>query len=313
MRRESSPADYQKAYRRTSQGRTTGPTSRILSSLSLMLVVLMLTTFLQEGLYMPVVAILVLAFTPIAPLAFLASLIYFIFIRYWAGIILIAVYQLVGWLSVRAGIRFNSRRLSGKLAFVDPFEGMPELRTAMIVQLPSLATALLARGVLSVLGWILFAVVTIFILFRYSFRLRPRWASLHYPLMLRYSAFAGMEMAQSTLESRQYSPERNLHQLIASAYPALSPPEVDQFLASASTKLGSFADAPIYMQHIATINPGLSQERREAFLAKLNAALTGPKRDAAILRYVIAEVIERDLGPAERASYLRELVSGGAT
>jgi hypothetical protein len=67
------------------------------------------------------------------------------------------------------------------------------------------------------------------------------------------------------------------------------------------------------MQHIATTNLGISQERREAILAKLNADLTGPKRDTATLRYVIAEVIERDLGPVERASYLRKLVSGGAT
>ncbi len=313
MRRESLPADYEKAFRRTSQGRTTGPTSRILSSLNLMLLVLMLTTFLREGLYIPVVAILVLAFTPIAPLAFLASLIYFLFIRYWAGIALLVIYQLVGWFSVRAGIRFNSRRLSGELASVDPFEGMHELRIAIIIQLPSLAIALLASGILSVLAWISFLVATLFILYRYYFRLRPRWGSLHYSLMLRYSAFAGVEMARSTLESRQYSLESNLRELIASAYPSFSSTEVEQFLASASAKLDSFADAPVYMQHIAATNPGASQERRDAILARLNADLTGPKRDVAILRYVIAEVIERDLGAAERASYFRELVSGGAT
>ena len=131
--------------------------------------------------------------------------------------------------------------------------------------------------------------------------------------MLRYSAFAGAEMARATLERHHYSMQGNLRELIASAYPSFSQADVHQFLAFATEKLDSFADERTYKDHILASNPAASEERREAILGKLRADIIGQKRDVAILRYVIAEIIERDLGANERAAYVTELVSGRAS
>jgi len=303
---------HDKAYRRTTRGRTTGPYSRLLSGICTLLFVFILVSLFKDKHYIPLVALVALAMTPIAPLAVLGSFIYFLYAKYWTGAILLAVYWLIGWLSVRFGIRYNAKRITGQAAYVDPFEGMPDVGTAGIIELCSFALALLITGALAIPFWVLFGLATAYRLFFYYFRLRSRWATLHYPLMLRYTAIAASQMAVAAREEKQYSAESTLHALVTSAYPGWTSEQVVSLISSAKQKMLAFADREPLEDYIRSRNASLDENALSESMGKIQAALNGPERDAILLGYVIAEIVGRDFGDKERTKYLAECISGRA-
>jgi hypothetical protein len=87
------------------RGELTGPVSRILSSINLLLGTYILVLLIKNQYYIPVIIIIFLMFTPIAPLGVLGAIIYFAIIGYWVVVLLLLVLGIVGWLSVRFGMR----------------------------------------------------------------------------------------------------------------------------------------------------------------------------------------------------------------
>lgn len=303
---------YDMAYRRTSRGRTTGPYSRLISGVWLLLLVYILVSLFKDKHYIPLVVLAALVMTPISPLAVLGSFIYFLYVKYWTGVILLAVLWLVGWLSVRFGIRYNAKRITGQAAYVDPFEGMSDVGIAGIIQLCSFALALLITGALAIPFWVLFGLAIAYRLFSYYFRLRSPWATLHYSLMLRYTAICASQMAVAAREEKQYSTESTLHALVTSAYPGWTSEQVISLISSAKQKMLAFADREPLEDYIRLRNPSLDGNALSESMDKIQAALNGPDRDAILLGYVIAEIVGRDFGDNERTKYLIEFISGRA-
>ncbi|TEU21884.1 MAG: hypothetical protein E3J21_01330 [Anaerolineales bacterium] len=300
------------ARRRTSRGRTTGPYSRLLSGVCNLLFIYILVSLFKDKYYIPLVALVALVMTPIAPLAVLGSFIYFLYVKYWTGVILLAVLWLIGWLSVRFGIRYNAKRITGQAAYVDPFEGMPDVGTAGIIQLCLFALALLIPGTLAIPFWVLFGLATAYRLFFYYFRLRSPWATLHYPLMLRYTAICASQMAMAARQGEQYSAESTLHALVTSAYPGWTSEQVVSLISSAKQKMLVFTDREPLEHCIRSRNPSLDRNALSESMGKIQAALNGPDRDAIVLGYAIAEIVGRDFGDNERTKYLAEFFSGRA-
>lgn len=304
---------YDAAFRRTEKGKTTGPASRLLSGLNLLLYVYILVTLFEDHQYISLVVLVILAFTPIAPLGMVGVAIYFALSGYWEGFGLLVLSSLLGWSSVRFGVRYNEKRVQGQSALVDPFEHMPEIAQALFIQVPFFGLALLTSGILSAVFWVLFALVTGFLIMRYSFRLQSGWARLHYSLMLRSSALAGSEAARAHLHGEDFSMQSLLPQLVQSVYPAWSQEEVDALINAAHHKMVTFGDRSAIESHIRARNPLIGLDELDSLMARIGDELKTDESGSRLLSWTIAEVVERQYGDVERTEYLAGLISGRIT
>lgn len=301
---------YDRAFDRTKRGKSTGPTSRFLSWINLHIYVICIAVLLEDNQYIPLAILVILSFTPISPLGIIAVAIYFAFTSYWVGFALLALSWVVGILSVRFGVRFNQTRIQRRSALVDPFEHMPEVGTATIVELISLGMAVMFSGVISILALIAYFLATAFLLWRFWFRLQSGWARLHYPLMLRYSALAGEETAKAAILQREYSIDNILLPFLRGVYPEWSELELNDLLHTAQRKLDSFADFEALQHYIPNVTR-LSQAQTVELLNKLKAEIDARKDYVGRqLRYVIAEIIRNEYDEQERLAYIGGLLTG---
>src|SRR3990172_1490355 len=267
---------YDVAFRRTSKGKTTGPISRLLSAFQLLLYAFIVATMLRDQLYLPLVVLILLAITPIAPLATILGVIYFAVARYWPVVTLLVLSWIVAWMSVRAGIKYNERRIGGKAALVDPFENMPDAQWSFLLVLLTFPLALLTFGAVSIMLWVIAAGALAFAAYRYAFRLQSPWATLHYPLILRFSALAGEEAARSGLTTTPFDTDRVLARLVQSAYPSWPPGEVAALVAIAKGKKHAFTDRGAIEMSLQARNPSLQGPRLDH---SMNAMRDGLQKD----------------------------------
>lgn len=140
------------AYQKMSKGEGTGPVSRILSNVSILVLVFLLVTLFKAQFYWPALLFLVIGFTRFGHWASIGLLIYFVIIQYWTGVFIMMIYGAIGWISGWYGMRNIKKNLYSGKAKVDPFEGMGDLLFLLIFQIVFFALALSISGILSV--WI---------------------------------------------------------------------------------------------------------------------------------------------------------------
>ena len=148
---------------------------------------------------------------------------YLIYLRDFFGAGVLGGSLVVSWLSWWIGFRNAKREIINGATGISPFEGM-STGLGYIIQCIALATAYLTTGIISICAWVVFALAAFYAVIRYSFRLYPRWARLHYPLMFRWTRFAAQASVRH-LNSGQpvdFGPE--LCQLAAVAFT----PSMDQ-------------------------------------------------------------------------------------
>lgn len=301
---------YSRAYYRTNQGWTTGPASRLLSWITLNLYVVFAVMLLENKLYLPLIIAVVLFFAPLGSLGTLALAVYLAYIHFWTGLSLILVCLVLGFASFMFGVRYNKKLIKARGALIDPFETMPEIGAAIIVQLVALGGALLLPGVLAILLWVVYILATAFLAWRFAFRLRSPWARIHYPLMLRYSALAGVEAAAAATYGRDYSMNNVLLPLLRSLYPDREDHELQDVISSAERKLTDFSDEAPLREFL---NPLAGATQTDAILARTKADIQDRVGwDAKLLRFVIAEVVTREFGHKERTKYIAALLTGDA-
>jgi hypothetical protein len=303
--------EYRRALDRTSQGKTTGPGSRIFSWIFLNLYVITAAYLIDNRLYLVVIIAVILAITPIAPLGIIGMSIYLFYARLWTGFTLTLLLVISGFLSVRLGVRYNARRIRTRGAFVDPFENIQEIAPATIVQLGFLALALLFDGFIAAVFFLISGLAALIIFWRYAFRLRANWARLHYPLLIRYSMYAGEEAARAMIHGREQSIHNTIPPFLRSVYPDRTEQELAEISASAEQKLVDFSDElPIGDYFKAQ---GIDPHKIDRYLEERRLEVQqGKGWNSKFLRYIIAEIITMEFGHAERIKYIAALLTGEA-
>ena len=304
---------YESAFKRTSKGKTTGHVSRILSAVNILLYIYIAIILIKAHQYLIVGALFILSFTPIAPLAMIGAAVYFFVINQWYLVFLFILSGLIGFISVRIGIRFNKRIIQNQAALVDPFENMPDIVIWYSALYISFALALLTSKIISVVFWIFFVIVLIFLSIRFSTRLRNKRSQLHYPLSIRYSEFLGSEVAHSKFYSDEFEVEKPLNELIKSVYPSFSQEDVSKMIEDAKQKLENFTDRPSLERYFKNNYEKLNQNKIDNIMNEVELKFQSKESKSIIAQYVIAEIIAREFGEIERIKYLADIITGEIT
>jgi len=292
------------AYLKAGRGEGIGPTSRVLSNVNI-LITYLLVTLIKTHFYLPAILILLLGFTRFSLLSFIGFLIYFVFIHYWTGVSIMALLGIVGWMSAWAGMNNIKKNLHNNKAKVDPFEGMTELLFITIFQIIFLILALIASGFLIVVFGILFAIVTLFEMSRYYYRLSSPWRQLHYPLMARYAFFVGLQAGIAEKAEKKFDINATLIEFVKNIYPDWTQEEVESFLKSVAKKMEKFTDREDLVNAFKKDNFSLNTGKLNKVLDRFHESfkIENP-------RWVIAEIVERDYGKDEKIKYLQSIVTG---
>jgi len=120
------------AYQKMSKGEGTGPVSRILSNVNILIIVFLLAALVKNELYVPAVILVLFGFTRFGHFVIIGLGIYFLIIGYWTGVIIFLVAGLVGYSSVFFGTKNIKQNLYSAKARVDPFEGMADLLPILV-------------------------------------------------------------------------------------------------------------------------------------------------------------------------------------
>lgn len=295
------------AYSKASRGEGTGPTSRILSNVNILLIVYLLIVLLKAHFYLPAILLLLLGFTRFSHWSFIGFIIYFIFVRYWPGIFIMAISGTVGWISAWVGMNNIKKNLYSDKAKVDPFEGMNDLLIILIFQVIFFVLALITSGFLSVIFWVLFTIVTLFEISRYYHRLSSPWRGIHYPLMVRYAWFVGIQTGIAKKTEKEFDKNAALKEFVKNIYPDWSEEEINNFIDSVNKKVEKFDDREKLIDAFKKNNPSLEDKKLGEVLDNFQEHL---KKQ--IPRAVIAEIIERDFGIDEKIKYLYAGIIGRA-
>ncbi|MBI5734183.1 MAG: hypothetical protein HY973_04570 [Candidatus Kerfeldbacteria bacterium] len=295
------------AYQKVSKGEGTGPISRILSNVNILVLVFLLVTLFKAQFYWPVLLLLVVGFTRFGHWVSIGLLIYFVISQYWTGVFIMAIYGAIGWISVWYGMKNIKKNLySGKVK-VDPFEGMWSLLLLLIFQVAFFALALFTSGILSFVFWILFGLVTLSEVGCFYHRLASPWRQLLYPLMVRYAAVVGYQSGIAQKENKEFDMEAAINEFAKVIYPDLTDEEIQKFLKTIDEKMNSFADKDNLRVFLKKINAQIEDKKIGDLLGKVQGHFK--KKNP---RWVIAEVVERDYGVDERVKYLYSLFAGEA-
>ncbi len=300
------------AFQKMSKGEGTGPISRILSNVNILIIVFLLATLVKDELYIPALILVLLGFTRFGHFVIIGLGIYFLIIGYWAGVIILLLAGLVGYSSVYFGTRNIKKNLYSAKARIDPFEGMADLLPLLIVQSAFFFIALITSGVTSIIFWVLFGLVTLFEAGRFYHRLAAPWRRLHYPIMVRYAAIAGVETAVAEKENREFDVEKALHGLIKNIFPDFSDKEIQEGIDVIKDKMHKFSDRKLLEDEFRKANPNIDNAKLKEVLDKIANALNDPKERGLFIRWFIAEMVERDYGKKERIKYLHAVILGRA-
>lgn len=300
------------AFQKMGKGEGTGPVSRILSNVNILIIVFLLATLVKNELYVPALILVLLGFTRFGHFVIIGLGIYFLVIGYWTGVIIFLLAGLVGYFSVYFGIKNIKKNLYSAKARIDPFEGMADLVPILILQSFFFFVALITSGIASIVFWVLFGLITLFEIGRFYHRLASPWRRLHYPIMIRYAAITGAEAAMAQNENREFDVKKVLHNLAKNIFPDFSDEEIQEEIDTVEEKMQQFSDRESLEREFTKANPNIDKNKLKEVLNKIAQILKDPEERGLIVRWFIAEIVERDYGKAERAKYLYSVISGQA-
>ncbi|MFZ3122914.1 MAG: hypothetical protein WA104_06120 [Thermodesulfovibrionales bacterium] len=300
------------AYEKVGRGEGTGPISRILSGINILILVFILTYLFKDHKYIPLGILLVSFFTSFGHWIGMGVIIYFVITRYWSGAFLLSLYVIISFFWVWFGMRSIKRNLYSGRASVDPFEGMHDLLPIFIIQVLSFGIALITNGILSIVFWVIFALVTIYEVGRYYVRLASPWRRIHFPLMVRYSSIAGYQMGTAERTGKEFSIKDVLHTLVKSAYPYMEDYQADSLIKSAQEKMYNFSDKEALKKLFHKSKHSIDDNKLQELMDKIETALKNPQEKGLLVRYIIGEIIGKDYGEQERLKYIHAVITGQA-
>ena len=298
-------------YNKVRKGKDTGPVSRILSNINILIFTLLLIFLFKSNQYVLLVILLVASFTKASFFVSIIVLVYFFIIKYWIGAILLLLSGSIGALSAWFGFREVNKNLHSNRAKIDPLEGMADVTLLIVLHLILFSLALLTSGVVSIIFWILFVFIILGEILRYYHRLASPWRRIHFPLMIRYSAILGYYKGIGK-NADELNIEQILRTLIKGVYPHMDDNEINLLIKSARDKMINLSDKEILEKIFKENNLNLNYDKFNKLMDKIKLSLNDPKERAWYLKYVIAEIIAKEYGEEERIKYIYSLITGKA-
>lgn len=293
-------------YDKLNRGEETGPISRILSGIAILILVYLLVHLFKDQQYIPLGILLIFCFTRFSQLVSIGLLVYFLVVGYWLGATLLLLYVAIGRASVWFGVRNIKRNLCTNRAKVSPFEGLFSLLLcAFIFQLVLFILALVTTGIISLILWVLFGLIILWEGGFFYHRLSSPWRRLHFSLMVRYSAIAGSMVAADIAEV--------LRVLIKNVYPNWEDDEINSLIESAEEKMADFSERGELEELFKKSKPSLDQNKIRELMGIIETALRNPEKKRLRIGYVIGEIVGRDYGEQERLKYIHAVITGKAS
>lgn len=292
------------------KGEGTNPLSKILSLISLHLFVFIIACIFNEKMYIQTALFIVLGLTPLSVFVCIGFIVYFIIIKYWIGVILCLIYLIITQFATSYGVNTVKKNLISGKSNINPFEGAIEIKLIYII-LPLFGFALITNGIISIILWVIYGLLTILLSLKILYRTREKWRQIHFPLMYRYSTFSGYEEGIREKEKREFEIKNPLVRLILSAYENMNYEEAVIIYKDAQDKLINFQDKLSLQRLLNEKFKNVITSKLEEMLAKTEN-LTKSENDYLSIRYVISEIVEKEFGSDERIEYLFAVFSGKA-
>ncbi|MFZ4591344.1 MAG: hypothetical protein ACOYN6_10130 [Ignavibacteria bacterium] len=287
----------------------TGPVSKLFSWLAGHTLVFLIVILFIDKLYIPIIIFLLFGFTRLSIYLGFIGIAYFTYTQYWFGLILLSIYTIFAFLSVKIGRKHIKDNLFNGKTNISPFEGMNDMPIIIYSQLILFGFAIYCNGWISIMLWIIYTFLTLILISRVNMRLKSKWCSIYYPISIRYIYFMGFEAESSRKQGKTPSIENAIRVLLKSIYSHFTEIDIENFIETAKLKLYNFTDKKdlitFYMQFYKNPN--------EEVFTKIFARLQNDiiKGDDRLLPfYIYAEIIERDFGKQERLKYLMEKING---
>ena len=197
-------------------------------------------------------------------------------------------------------------KVSLEKAKVNPFEEMPDLLFMLIFQIIFFISAMVTAGVMSVIFWILFGLVTFFEAGRCLYmRIAAPWRRLHYPLMIRHAGIVGYLSTQK--ENENFNIDLVISKFTKTIYPNWSDKKIQQFIKVINKKMNSFYDKDNLLNFIQKGEAEIDLSNRDNLLESIYEHFKTKQ-----IFWIIAEVVERNYGVDERVKYLCSVLTGEA-
>lgn len=305
------------AAREAQRGQRTGGFSKILSDVSLLCLVLAIVHIVTRAEW--IAACLVGAgFLPIGlfgTLIWLGALGYLIHLADWIGAAALAASMGIGFVSWSLGFRNARREIIETATGISPFEGM-SMGLGYLVQSATLAIAYLSAGIISYCAWGVFGLAILYAAMRYSVRMYPRWARIHYPLMFRWSRFAAQAAIRELEAGQRVDVRPELCDFVDSVVhvgPVEAQGKAQGIVEDADAARTDFVDEELLRELYEERNPSLDRAKLDELMDDVREIVATADDVGLRLRYVIAAFVQNDFGPEERARYLDAVLQGKAT
>lgn len=305
------------AVRCANNGERTGGFSKILSHVCLLLLVLAFAHAARNQEW-PALLMIAAAFAvnSVSWLLWIGSVIYLLYVGDVFAASVVVLSMVVTQLSFRVGVQNAKRELIAGASGISPFMGMAATPILCVAQTAGLAIGYLTTGTVSVCSWIVFGLAVVYSESCYRLRLYPKWARLHYPLMILWSHFAASAAIRASEETSPVDVEPELCEFVASIFPDRGKEYAEGLVHDTDSDRRRFLDE-IAFRNLASRNlwKGFKLQNDEAaldrFIEKVREIVTSEDSGLRV-RYVIAAVIENDFGSAERIKYIVAALNGGA-
>jgi len=298
--------EHEIVYDKLNRGEETGAISRILSGITILILVYLSVHLFKDQQYIPLGILLISCFNRFNMLVSIGLLVYFFIAEYWSGATLLLLYVVIGWASAWFGARNIKRNLYTNRAKVSPFEGLfPILLCAFIFQVILFILASVATGIVSLILWAIFGLIVLWAGGFLYHRSSSPWRRLHFSLMARYSAIVGSMLAADITEV--------LGVLIKNVYPDWGDDEINSLIESAEEKMVDFSDRVELEELFKKSKPPLDQNKLQELMDRIGTALRNPEKKMLRIGYVIGEIVGRDYGEQERLKYIHAVITGKAS
>lgn len=195
-------------------------------------------------------------------------------------------------------------------ARIHPLEGWPGFPTILLLAI-ALAVSIVLRTHLWIVvpTWLLGAGIVSMTIMRLQERLRPPWHRYYFSMNSRYAKLSALVRRRARRSGNPYDPHQVIRRMVFTLYIGISEADVEQYLEEVNRQRGSDPAMHTVLDTVeASVRSSLhliqSLDRVKAFFQC--------QTEGASLRWLIYDVIGRELGEFESTQYLANEALGYA-
>lgn len=204
-----------------------------------------------------------------------------------------------------------------KMRKINPLSGRNDLFITVPLSLIFLLITIYGSGVVKIIFLVLSLILFIFISGILYGRLSKPWRRLHFPIMHKYSYFAGYQIGliehYNGNDVRHFDVSVSLEHLLQYLYPDLNTSKIKEMIEQAENKLLNFSDREDIKNYLITNKRTIDKNKLDDLLTRTHEEMVITSNyNAYLVRYVIADIIEREYSEEEKMKYIHSMFTGDA-